>query len=263
MKFMSFLLLYFVCTFSAYAECANSDQKLVVLLKLDDLVADVNANKSVGVSKKWEKVTDFLESNGVVASYGIIGESLEKENKAYFDWIKQHHNIGSIEFWNHGYFRHFRKNSEIFEVGEFNGTSAEKQFQSIHQTQVLAKAKLEISLKGFGPHSSAVDMNTFNQLDRFSEISYAWFYKPVDQIEHHQHIIQRVVELESPIFHPNFEVFSKTFANRNKALNYIAMQGHPNEWDDKGFDAFVRTVNWLQKQNVVFCKPSEFLQSVN
>jgi hypothetical protein len=37
------------------------------------------------------------------ASFGVIGFSLEQDNQAYFDWIKNLDKKGNIEFWNRGY----------------------------------------------------------------------------------------------------------------------------------------------------------------
>lgn len=259
-KLLNFMIFNFSFSFPVYAECVNPDGKLVVLLKLDDLSSENGSRNYSGISNKWERVTKFLEVNGVAASFGVIGSSLESGNEKYFDWIKERQAIGTIEFWNHGYFDKFSSDPAAGVIGEFNGTSAEDQSRSIYLTQELAKKNTGIVLRGFGPHASAVDRNTFMQLDSYPEITYAWFYKPMDEKIHKQFIIQRVTELESPIFKPNFEAFFKTFSNRDKTLNYIAMQGHPNSWNEVDFNTFVRTVNWLRGQNIVFCRPSEFLK---
>jgi hypothetical protein len=42
---------------------------------------------------------------------------LEEDNQAYFDWIKDLHKSGLIEFWNHGYSN--RKATD--KTGEFEG----------------------------------------------------------------------------------------------------------------------------------------------
>lgn len=243
---------------TATAACNTTMQDSVIILKLDDLVAESSGN-SIGVSRKWERVTAFLESNHISASFGIIGESLETENNAYFAWLKERNASGLIEFWNHGYHNGFKADKDRGEVGEFNGTSAEAQAQSIQKTQQLAKQRFKVVLRGFGPHSSAVDANTFTQLDRFPEIRYVWFYKPTDTNPHRAIVIKRVAELEAPIFHPNFEAFLKTFANRDRSVGYVTLQGHPNEWDDAGFESFTRVVQWLQKQGAAFCLPSDIL----
>lgn len=253
----AFASLLMTASSAATAACNSTTQDPVIILKLDDLVAASSGN--IGVSQKWERVTRFLESNHIAASFGIIGESLETENNAYFAWLKERNASGLIEFWNHGYRNRFKADKDRGEVGEFNGTTAEAQAQSIEKTQQLAKQRINVVLHGFGPHSSAVDGHTFAQLDRFPEIRYVWFYKPTDASPHRAIVIKRVAELEAPIFHPNFEAFLKTFANRDRSVGYVTLQGHPNEWDDAGFESFTRVVQWLQKQGAAFCLPSDIL----
>lgn len=258
-KITIFLSILFFCS-ALQAECVVPQNALVVLLKLDDVVADTN--QAYGISSNWNQVASFLETNGIAASLGIIGESFERDDFSYFEWIKRRNENGIIEFWNHGYKRFFNKEPSKKVLGEFNGTTAENQAASILKTQYLVKQKVGIILHGFGPHDSAVDINTYDQIDLNPEINYVWFYTPLDSNLHNQFVIKRDVELESPIFHPNFEVFMKTYSNRNQKLNYIAMQGHPNEWDEQGFNAFVRTIYWLKAQNATFCRPSEFLKAI-
>ena len=82
------------------AEAGETPQ--VIVLKLDDVVAYRSQDGSP-VSPRWQRITDFLKERDIKASYGIIGFSLEDDNQAYFDWIRQMHESGLIEFWNHGY----------------------------------------------------------------------------------------------------------------------------------------------------------------
>lgn len=257
LRFAAVALLISACSLPASAACGGTPSTPAVLLKLDDLVGAAAGKNAEGVSPKWERVTRFLEENKIPASYGIIGESLEPANEAYFAWLKERTTAGLIEFWNHGYRFKFTPNPALGEKGEFNGTTAEAQAQSIGRTQQLAKERIGVALRGFGPHSSAVDASTFTQLDGFPEIRYAWFYGPVDQATHQATVVKRPTELEVPIFHPNFDAFLKTFNKRDRSLGYIALQGHPNEWDDKGFDAFMQIVLWLKNQGSPFCRPSD------
>ena len=74
------------------------------------------------VSDRWLRVHDYLTTNKIRGSFGIITESLEKDNALYFQWLKDVHAAGQIEFWMHGY---HMKNAK--EPGEFEqGTAAEQ-----------------------------------------------------------------------------------------------------------------------------------------
>jgi len=251
-RLVSFALLFIAWSVSASAVCELSPQRRVVLLKLDDVVGVAQT----GVSPRWQQVTEFLESNHIAASYGIIGESLAPENEAYFAWLKARVDAGFIEFWNHGY--RFRFDAAAAQArGEFDGTTAAAQGESIRQTQTLAQQRIGVALRGFGPHASAVDQHTFVLLDEQSEIDYVWFYKPVDQGMHRPYVIERRVELEAPIFHPKFEAFRKRIDRATGTDDYVALQGHPNEWDEVGFAAFQRIVQWLRQSGASFCRPSD------
>ena len=42
----------------------------------------------------------------------------------------------------------------------------------------------------------------------------------------------------------------------------LALQRHPNAWDDKRWEGFVKIAACLQAQGCVFMKPSEYLAQV-
>ena len=263
MKIILLLILLGLSTICAPAKagCQIAPNSNIVLLKLDDVTGDTSSKQINGISPKWQRVTDFLESNKIPASYGVIGESLEKQNPAFFSWLKKRVEIGDIELWNHGYINTFTQNTDTGELGEFNGRSAEKQAQSLSQTQLMGKQRIGITFHGFGPHNSAVDQNTYPQLDAVPEIQYVWFYKPTDIGIHSQFVFQRVANLENPIFHPNFESFLKDYNKRPQSLGYIAIQGHPNMWDNQAYSNFLQIVQFLQEQGASFCKPSDVINN--
>ena len=72
----------------------------IILLKLDDVIARRVGTKPV--SDRWLKVHDYLKVNHIKGSFGIITESLEKDNAMYFQWLKEVQAAGLIEFWMHG-----------------------------------------------------------------------------------------------------------------------------------------------------------------
>ena len=93
-----------------FAEKVQAQQ--IILLKLDDVIARRVGTKPV--SDRWLKVHDYLQANHIKGSFGIITESLEKDNAMYFQWLKDVQAAGLIEFWMHGY--HMKNASE---PGEF------------------------------------------------------------------------------------------------------------------------------------------------
>ena len=224
---------------------AAEETPQVVVLKLDDVVTD-NA-------PRWQRVTDFLEDNDLKASYGIIGYSLEDDNPAYFKWIKDLHAGGRIEFWNHGY----RKRLASDKAGEFEGFY-EEQKKSLERTQTLAREKLGIELKTFGPHWSGTNEATAKALKEIPEIT-MWFYGSSQNSG--KFLFKRVLTLENPTHVPNFEKFKTRYEQVARNEKCLALQGHPNSWNDERWDNFVKIIEYLKAQGCVFMMPSEYVAS--
>ena len=91
---------------------------------------------------------------------------MEEDNQAYFNWIKHLHKSGLIEFWNHGY----RNRKATDKTGEFEG-SFEEQKDALRRTQELAKEKLDIELRAFGPHWSGTNEGTAKAMEEIPEIT--------------------------------------------------------------------------------------------
>lgn len=224
----------------------------IIVLKLDDVTAQ-GGRGNAPVSPRWQRLTDFIEKNHLKASYGIIGWSLEQDNPAYFAWIKELHRKGTIEFWNHGY--RDRKNGD--KAGEFEGPLSEQK-AALEKTQRLAKEKLGIELRAFGPHWSGTNGDTAEALAGFPEIKMC-FYDPKGA---KQFVFERVLVLENPTFVPDFEKFKQLYEKNAKHKACLALQGHPNAWDDERWGGFVKIIEFLKGKGCVFMTPSEYLTKV-
>lgn len=222
----------------------------IIILKLDDITTN-DAQPGQPVSPRWQRVIRFLEKSKLRASCGIIGYSLEADNDLYFQWIKDLHAKGNIEFWNHGY----RNRQASDQAGEFEG-SLEQQTKALQDTQRLAKQKLGITLKVFGPHWSQTNAQTGKALDTVPEIK-AWFYGRPG--ESSKLAFERVLVLENPTFVPDFQRFKELYEQHAQHKECLALQGHPNAWDDQRWDGFVKIIGFLQSRGCVFMTPSEYV----
>lgn len=225
----------------------------IIVLKLDDVTSN-GGRSNLPVPPRWQRVTDFLEKHELKASYGIIGYSLEQDNSAYFGWIKALHQKGMIEFWNHGY----RNRKSEDPAGEFEGPLAEQK-AALEKTQRLAKEKLGIELRVFGPHWSGTNPDTARALAGIPEIR-ACFYDPRGA---GKFVFERVLVLENPTFVPDFEKFKQLYEKNAQHKACLALQGHPNSWDDQRWAGFVKIIEFLKARGCVFQTPSEYLRSVS
>lgn len=224
-----------------------------IILKLDD-VTPQGARDGLPVSPRWQRTVDFVEQQGIKASLGIIGFGLETDNPAFFDWIKQLHRKGRIEFWNHGY----RNRRAEDKAGEFEG-DFDEQKAAIERTQRLAKEKLGIELKVFGAHWSGTNEATARALNAQPEITMV-FYEP-RQAE--KFVFERVLTLENPTFVPDFEKFKQLYESRAADKPVLALQGHPNAWDEERWQGFVRIIEYLKARGCRFVNPSEYYSEVH
>ncbi len=251
----STIVAVFVCSSLQSVVHADDNQRKspqVIILKLDDVTSH-GAHGDRPVSAQWQRVADFVEKSNLKASFGIIGFSLEQDNPTYFSWIKNLHQRGDIEFWNHGY----RNRKAEDKRGEFED-SYDEQYAALAKTQKLAQQKLGIELKAFGPHWSGTTSDTAKALDRIPELT-MWFYGPKNSSKL---AFERVLTLENPIFDPNFDRFKARYEQVARNKKCLALQGHPNAWNDERWQGFVKIVDYLKAQGCVFMTPSQYFATV-
>jgi hypothetical protein len=231
----------------------------VVLLKLDDLVRQGKQPNST-VSARWQRTADFLETEKIKGSFGILVESLEGECPAYVTWVKQRIAAGWIEIWDHGYYNRFPEELKVDDrTAENVGAPASDQAALFKKSLALTREKLGIDMVAFGPHSTAVDGATYEALEGILEIHMVWFYGPPKGQRTSKLVIQRLMELEKPLFVPNPDQLKENFEKKRATLPYVAIQGHPNQWDDERFENFKKAVIYLRDQGCRFVTPSEYL----
>lgn len=233
----------------------------VVMLKLDDLVRHGRGPQAT-VSPRWQRVTDFLEGEKIKGSYGLLVDSLEGDCPGYVAWIKDRVTKGWIEIWHHGYYTRFPEALKVNgRTGEYIGAPAEEQAAAFKKALALTKEKAGIEMIAFGPHATALDGATYEALETIPQIRMVWFYGPPAEVKTSKLVIRRLMELERPLFVPNPEQLRETYEKRRATLPYVAIQGHPNQWDDERFEKFKEAVLYLREQGCRFVTPTEFLAS--
>ena len=230
------------------------------MLKLDDLVRQ-KGNGATPVPIRWQKLVDFLETEKIKASLGILTESLEGDCPDYCDWLKQHIAKGYIEIWDHGHYQRGLPDSlkTSGRNAEYLGGTVDDQAAMFQKSLALVREKTGIELAAFGPHSTAIDGTTYAALEKFPQIKAVWFYGPPKGTLTGKLVIQRLLELERPLFVPNPEQLKVNFEKKRATLPYVAIQGHPNQWDDARFEKFKEAVNFLRDQGCRFVTISEYL----
>ena len=237
---------------SSVKEVSKIHPKPYVILKLDDLWC-----KNDKIHLGWKKVIEFLNEMEVNGTIGLIGDSLEKDNPEYFQWIKERKEEG-YEIWNHG-FCHCRATENGTEIREFRGKIFEEQLESILKTQQLAKEKLGITMKTFGAPYNSTDLNTIKALEQNEDLK-IWMFKETN-VETSLFLLNRIpeVNIEYPVHQPDFEQF-KIGYEKFKQEPILIIQGHPRSWteDEDRFENFKKIIFFLKKEGVKFTTPYEY-----
>jgi peptidoglycan/xylan/chitin deacetylase (PgdA/CDA1 family) len=224
--------------------------KQIIILKADDFTGVSSGT----VTENWTRFINLILKKKIKAGLGLIGNSIDGNNKQYFELIKKLYLTNRFEFWNHG-FDHVigavNSDGEIFH--EFMNTSLEHQKEHLFRTQELAKEKLGIVLRTFGAPGNAFDENTRDALDSVDDIK-VWLF---GSNESDKLVLGRFAEIEFPTHYPDYNRF---IDNYDSTKNYLALQIHPNSWDGVRLDEFEKIVDFLVQEKATFLTPYEYFQ---
>ena len=253
----------------------------VIILKLDDVIQ--SKEEGGPVSPRWKRIADYIESNHLKASFGIIGASLDggdadthayseriikeqpelvkdfplqdADNPVYYHWIKEHRAKGFIEFWCHGYRMRIPSDTH----GEFEQGTFEEQKAALEKCERLALEKLGFDLPVFGPHWSVTTPATGRALEAIPEIKIIFGGVVKDT---KKFVLPTVMGLEISTGVPDFKKFKDKYEKIGFTKPYLHLQGHPDKWDDAKWDEFLKIINYLKSKHCVFMTPSEYVASV-
>ena len=84
-----------------------------------------------------------------------------------------------------------------------------------------------------------------------------WFYGPSTSSKF---VFPRYLTLESPTHVPNFAKFKSAYEKIGHDKKCLAIQGHPNSWDDQRWEEFVKIIDYLKSKGCVFMTPSQYMK---
>lgn len=230
---------------------ATKPEPTVVILKLDDLTRP---------NTKFRRVLDFLKSRNIKATAGIICNSLENPNEAYYAWIKEVNESGMVEFWLHGYDHRQWKDAEGKDLMEFKGVPYEKQKEAIMKSQELAKTKLGFPFRTFGAPFNAIDDATLKVLSEDPDLKVLLYGKPeqAGQVPGLMIMDRTAMNIENPLFVPNTARVEHDLKILGPKREYFVLQGHPEQWDEARIAEFGKMIDYLCSQGVIFTTPYEY-----
>lgn len=228
-----------------------------IIIKADDLRAMTKDR----IHPRWLRFIDEIKRRGIKASIGIICDSLEADNPKYFQAIKDLEASGLFEFWNHGY-DHLQWTEGEKKVYEFQGSSYEHQKDHFTRSNQLAREKLGITFRTFGPPFNVTDENTLRVLQEDPETK-VWLYGDPKAPNAGKIVLERLwdVTIEKPLFVPNLAALKEGYF-KHPERDCFVIQGHPSQWDDQRFAEFQKILDFLTEEGAVFTTPSAYCATV-
>ncbi|MDF3131207.1 polysaccharide deacetylase family protein [Kiritimatiellaeota bacterium B1221] len=229
----------------------------IAILKLDDF-----GSKTDHPPENWQRVIDFLAAESIPCSFGVIGRDFRQATPALCAWMREQHQAGTIEMWNHG-LSHKREQRDGKMVAEFQ-ESYREQLHSLEETQRLAKERVGIEMTVFGAPYNAVNEDTVRALEALSFP--VWLYGEVALAEAGGYsglVLARSLNLERVAHEPDFENFAGEYEAANPVTTPLILQGHPNSWDPARFAEFVEIIHFLKQRGWHFMTPSAYADSLS
>ena len=84
------------------------------------------------------------------------------------------------------------------------------------------------------------------------------FFGPWANLPSGCRLLERRIDLEVPIFKPNYAHLVQEYERIGKDLQYIVLQGHPNAWGGKQRAELAKIIGYLKSQGCTFMTPEQF-----
>ncbi len=227
--------------------------KQYVILKADDLAFD----EATVIPVSWGSFLEFIQNQGIKASIGIKGESIERGDDQFRALIRALDAGGLIEFWNNGSEGSSSAENPLAEIDNvFISGSHSVQKANIARTQDLAGTNLGIVFRTFGAPGNLAGEPTASALKKFEEIDVWLFGDP----SFGALVLDQTVPIETTGLSPSFSKFMDEYEPEQP---YLILEVHPDEWDQEGRTQFQEIIEYLRGENVFFTTPHEYYQIVN
>ncbi|WP_417188469.1 hypothetical protein [Bacteroides sp.] len=216
----------------------------VIILKLDD------------VSVKDGRCTclpifEFLQEKRIHASFGVIAvrcDSTFYEVLSPYLNEKDSEDVNLFELWHHGY-DHIKP--------EFRGTPYEYQKYHFEKADSIIEGFSGINLETFGAPFNQVDSITGQIFSESEGYKYVFFADkklfPAENVV----CLNNRVNIENGTGKIDFDFFVRNYyMNKDKYVDYMVLQGHPNLWKKEELNDFARIITFLLKEGCSFATPS-------
>ncbi|MEK7949102.1 DUF2334 domain-containing protein [Luteolibacter soli] len=248
---------FLLLSLAALALPVSAQTKRIAIIKADDVRE---------VDPKWDRFFKLAEEHGVPVSAGVIGNSFEKQDEKYDEWLKKWEATGKVEYWHHGW-DHRRWDEEGKHKSEFNGTGFAQQRDHLVKTQDAAKAALGKPFVAFGSPFNEVDADTAKALNEIPELKmfFCWPQaEPAKELKGKTLLLMTMPGENDGTGKPNFAKFKEVYQRRmaDPSFAFCALQFHPGAFAEEGFGEFASIIEFLKAEGWTFMLPGEYAKSL-
>lgn len=239
--------------------------KSIIILKLDDL--------RDSTLKNFSSVSDFVIDQHLYASFGINGISLEEKDKChpFVKSIREWNNSGHIEIWHHGWDHSKALDRSWFEYSgrDLDTRNSYKHLLSNYNRQLIdfkktydiVLEKCGITMRSFGTPYNQNDEVIKTILDQFPEIKVFLFPRTplYKQLELSIKAGEGRLNIEDgKPGNVDFNYFINNYENYQKSMDYMVLQAHPGEFNNKSFREFTKICTYLKSGGHTFMTPHQY-----
>ena len=239
--------------FSLSSATIPTNNKLKIILKLDDL--GVNASAGFAASP----VYDFLKANNIKANMGAIANRCDNTaGTTLSPYLNATNQLGDtlFEVWNHGY-DHVSP--------EFSGTTYDYQKTHFENATNQIKSLLGVQMHSFGTPYNASDAVTNTVIGENPNYKVMMFSDIVSATNGVFYMNNRV-NMESATANPVYNYFVANYNSyKSTYLDYMVLQGHPNTYSQNPatFDQLKLIVQFLVSEGVEFVRCFDYYRSLS
>jgi len=249
----AFMIAAFSVASSAVVSDALSDAPMkIAIVKADDLTEP---------TENWDRFIDVSNELQVKVSIGIICNSLQEDQDGYFEWLRARQNSGSVEFWNHGW-DHKRWGPEGEWISEFQGSGYDYQKEHLDDSQVIMEQVLGVPTVAFATPWNDFDEDTGRVINEREDVRlFIGHYR--GNLDESKLLVRMRLRVElDGTGKPSFEKFVTLYEELEDKDAVVALQFHPNGFEDHHFTEYEKIVAFMREKGWTFMMPRECLEAI-
>ena len=228
----------------------------IIILRLDDL--------KVSTMDKYASLASWADEEDIDLSIGMVCNSIDEENDAYIQAVKDMVNTGNVEIWCHGYDHSYHEGTgataEFYlQTPEYQAAILEKCYDHVYE-----KTDGVLKLSCLGTPSGAMDEDTFRALEIVPEfvVNFGSASVPYDGDGFMNLTNSLWMEPSTGKLNP-LDTLKGFYDNRTVGKEYMIFGCHAGYFSDEDIQTLKDFAEYLKTKDLAFMTPTEYYYFVN